>query len=102
MTIGDARELERLRWGESVNRRLRLRDAKQSEIDRTINQRSGAWHAARAELAFDFIAEEIEDRIAIRKEIIARCPELASKRETQQFERELSSGIEDQIGRAHV
>src|SRR6202035_4416489 len=42
--------------------------------------------AAAAELAFSFITEDVEDKIAIRKEMVLRCPELASPHETKQFE----------------
>jgi hypothetical protein len=100
MTLGEAKELERLKWGESVNKRLKLRDEKQAEIDRTINRRAGAWHAERANLIFDFIAEDIEDQIRIRKELIPLCPDLATEYELQQFENRLSGGIEDKFQNA--
>jgi hypothetical protein len=94
MTLGEAKELERLKAQEAVNARLKLRDAKQKEIDGTINRRSGGWHAARAELAFSFIPDDIEDKIAIRKDMVSRCPELASPYEMKQFEEKLSSALE--------
>jgi len=94
MTLGEAKELERLKAQEAVNARLKLRDGKQQEIDRTVDRHSGAWHAARAELAFSFVSDDVEDKIAIRKDIASRCLELASPYEMKQFEERLSSAIE--------
>lgn len=94
MTLGEAKELERLKAQEAVNARLKLRDGKQKEIDRTVDRRSGGWHAARAELAFSFISDDVEDKIVIRKDMASRCPELASPHEMKQFEEKLHSEIE--------
>jgi TIR domain len=94
MTLGEAKELERLKAQEAVNARLKLRDDNQKEIDRTVDRRSGGWHAARAGLAFSFISDDVEDKIAIRKDMVSRCPELASPYEMKQFEEKLSSEIE--------
>jgi hypothetical protein len=95
MTFAEAKELERLKRQEAANARLKRRDSKQEEIDRTISRRSGAWHLARTQLALSWIGDEVESRIAIRQEMIGRCPELASPYEAQQFEQQCGSFIEE-------
>jgi hypothetical protein len=95
MTFAEAKELERLRIQEATSKRLKESGAKAKEIDRTISRRSGAWHKARAELAFSRIEEGVDDRLAIRKDMTERCPVLAAPHEAAQFEKHESSIIED-------
>jgi hypothetical protein len=95
MTFAEAKELERLKAQEAASGRTRDFDAKQKDIDRTIPRRSGAWHQARTDLAFSRIEADIEGRLAIRKTMIERCPDLATPYETRQFEQQTSSVVEE-------
>jgi hypothetical protein len=86
MTIPEAKELERLKVQQSMNLRLKEFEAKAQEMDGTISRRSGAWHAARTDLAFSRIEASVDDRIAIRRAIVEKCAALATPHETHQFE----------------
>ena len=97
MTFAEVKELERLRVQDATSKLLKEFDAKQQEIDRTISRRSGGWHEARTNLAFERIAAGIDDWLAIRKAMIERCPALATPHEILLFKKSASSVIEAQF-----
>lgn len=97
MTVAEAKELERLRIQEVAVKRSKEFDAKQQEIDGQMSRRSGAWHKARTDLALARLVAGIEDRIEIRKEMVAKCPDLATPHEASQFETSTSAVFEGQI-----
>jgi len=97
MTLAEAKELERLKAHEAASERAKEFDSKQKEIDGTISRHSGAWHAARTDLAFSHIEADIEEMVEIRKAMIEKCPDLATPHETLQFEQHAARVIEDRF-----
>jgi TIR domain len=96
MTLAEAKELEQLKLQEAASERAKALDEKQKEAD-LIDRRSGAWHKARTDLVFARIEGNIDDRLAIRRDLIERCPDLATAHETRQFEERSFRIVEDQF-----
>src|SRR3984885_8899256 len=94
MTFADAKELERLKVQKAVAVRMKEFDDKRAQIDGTTSTRSGAWHQARTQLAISRIQIDVEDRLAIRKDLTEKCPGLLTPFEAGEFQRRLCTMID--------